>query len=256
MDSVQIILVLVSLPGAIIATLVPKYLQARLAYWLVNRGGSGEAVSPWESESGRTDKRLSLNPLVHFDLLGTGLAVLTRAGWGRELRLKPEAFERPVFHTAIVALSGPALNIMMGLAFTVALIPILSMAGKLPDADIWYALGMAAQKQPVFRYLFLIVFATAFINFRIAFFNLLPLPPLDTGQVLRAILPGKAREKLDGLTRYTAYVILAFLLLVMMLGWRWFDIIVSTPAAFILGLTGYDGWELLGLFRLLLKLPL
>jgi Zn-dependent protease len=130
------------------------------------------------------------------------------------------------------------------------------MAGKLPDTDTLYALGMAAQKQPLFRYLFLVVFATAFINFRVALFNLLPLPPLDLGQVLRALLPGNVREKLDGITRYTAYVILAFLLLVMMLGWRWFDILISTPAAFILGLTGYDGWELLGLFRLLLKLPL
>lgn len=256
MDSVQIILVLVSLPGAVIATLAPKYLQARLAYWLANRGAGGEPVYPWETEGGRESKRLSLNPLVHFDLLGTGLAALTRVGWGRELRLRPEAFERPVLHTTAVALSGPALNILMGLVFTVALIPILSMAGKLPDTDIWYALGMAAQKQPLFRYLFLIVFAAAFINFRVAFFNLLPLPPLDLGQVLRVILPGKAREKLDGITRYTAYVILAFLLLVMMLGWRWFDIIISTPAAFILGLTGYDGWELLGLFGLLLKLPL
>ncbi len=256
MDSIQIILVVVSLPGALIATLLPKYLQARLAYWLVNRGSSSEAIYPWESESGRTDRRLSLNPLVHFDLLGTGLAALTRAGWGRELRLKSEAFERPLLHTALVAFSGPVFNILIGLAFTVALIPVLGMVEISPDSDLWYTLGMAAQKQPLFRYLFLVIFATAFINFRVAIFNLIPLPPLDLGQILRAFLPAKIREKLDVVTRYTCYVILAFLLLVMLLEWSWFDIIISTPGVYVMWLTGYNGWELLGLFGVLLKLPL
>lgn len=256
MDSIQLLLVAVSLPGAIIATLLPKYLQARLAYWLANRGSGGESVYPWESTSGRSNRRLSANPLVHFDLLGTGLAVLTRIGWGRELRIKPEAFERPLLHSALVAFSGPVINILIGLAFTAALIPVLGIVEKPADADLWYTLGMAAQKQPLFRYLFLVVFATAFINFRVAIFNLIPLPPLDLGQLLRAFLPVKVREKVDAITRYTAYVILAFLLLVMLLEWGWFDIIVSTFGTYVMGLTGYDGWELLGLFGVLLKLPL
>ncbi|MCP4230848.1 MAG: site-2 protease family protein [bacterium] len=256
MDSVQVVLILVCLPGAIIATLIPKYLQSRLAYWLANRGSSSEAVYPWESEEGRESKRLSLNPFVHFDLLGTALGALARVGWGRELRLKPDAFERSVLHTAIVALYGPALNLLLGILFTLMLVPVLGKIGGPPGAQLWHTFGAVAQESPLFRYLFLIIFASAFINFRVAIFNLLPLPPLDFGQVLRAILPVKIREKLDGVTRYTSYVILAFLLLVMMLGWRWFEVVISVPAVYIFGLTGYDGWELLGLFGVLLKLPL
>ncbi|HHM06332.1 MAG TPA: site-2 protease family protein [Gammaproteobacteria bacterium] len=146
--------------------------------------------------------RLTLNPLKHIDPIGTILvpAILLWAGgilfgWARPVPVNPENLRNPRRDMALVALAGPAANLVMALIWAVLLKISLMLSGTLGMV----ALPLAYMAQ-----------AGITINVLLMVLNLVPLPPLDGSRVAAGFLPPRWG---DTLLRAEPYGLLVLLLL-------------------------------------------
>ena len=154
--------------------------------------------------------RLTLNPLPHIDPVGTVLlpAVLLLAplvlgtrpfvfGWAKPVPVDYRRLRHPRRDGLLVALAGPATNLTLAAASTLVLgllpSPVMSNGGLLG------VLGAMAA-------------ASLEINCVLAVFNLLPVPPLDGGRVLAALLPAEAARAMAAVERVGIVVVLLLLL--------------------------------------------
>ena len=147
--------------------------------------------------------RVSLNPVVHFDPVGALLFLLIALGfpgiaWGRpvpvnEFRLRPAGRFGRQGSMGLVAFAGPISNVVLG-ALAAGILRFASFLGT--------SLGEAEQ----FLWIFMIV------NFSLAAFNMIPLPPLDGSRILSAILPPFWRPVLAPLERYGVPILILLLI--------------------------------------------
>lgn len=140
--------------------------------------------------------RLTLNPFAHLDLLGTISMVLFGYGWAKPVPVNPMRFKGNMRRgMALVALAGPISNLILAFIFLVL-------------SKLVFLLG-GATGNDFFFFLFSILYVMYVSNIGLAFFNLLPIPPLDGSRVLNYFLPYKAQRFMDNLERYSSYIILA-----------------------------------------------
>ncbi len=167
--------------------------------------------------------RVSANPLHHIDPFGTlvlpALLLLSGTsflfGWAKPV---PVSFGRlkPIrLGTVLVALAGPGVNLLLALisALLVYAMPFVPVLGR-----SWLGNNLANSVE---------------INLVLAVFNLLPLPPLDGGRVLVALLPRRWAMALEGVERYTFLILLAGLFLLPMIGIDLFQWIIGVPVFFL-----------------------
>jgi Zn-dependent protease len=170
--------------------------------------------------------RVSANPVNHIDPFGTillpGMLLLMGGqmmfGWAKPVpvnfgRLKPIRLG-----TVAVAFAGPAANLLL------ALISALLVYGVIFLPQSGQVFALANLKNSVA------------INLVLAVFNMLPLPPLDGGRVLVALLPHPWGYKLSQVERYSFAILLVALFLLPMLGFRPFLWLVGLPAGLLEGL--------------------
>lgn len=112
----------------------------------------------------RSQGRLTLNPLDHLDPLGTIAILLTNFGWGKASPFDPYNLKDPKRDTALIALAGPASNILVAILLSI-------LFHSLSNLSI---LGILS---------FLI-----HLNINLAIFNLIPVPPLDGSKILGLFL--------------------------------------------------------------------
>ncbi|MBQ8868948.1 MAG: site-2 protease family protein [Oscillospiraceae bacterium] len=144
--------------------------------------------------------RLTLNPLAHLDLWGTISMILVGFGWAKPVPVNPRRFKCNMrLGMALTALAGPLSNILLALIFM-----ILSKGT--------YLLGDATGND-FFYFLNWLTFNIMYANIGLAFFNLIPIPPLDGSRILSYFLPYKAQAVYDNLERYSTYILIAVLAL-------------------------------------------
>jgi Zn-dependent protease len=162
------------------AVAVHEYAHAVVAYRF---GDSGP----------KYDGRLTLNPFVHLDVLGTLTFWLFALGWSKPITVDPQFFRNPRRDLALVALAGPLSNI--------ALATSLSLLRPLVFTHLPLSISGTA----------LALFNTAItFNLWLAVFNILPVPPLDGATVLAALQP----RLRTFFIKYVAYFKLALGLLI------------------------------------------
>ena len=166
--------------------------------------------------------RVSLNPLVHADLIGTVLfpliALITGApiiGWAKPVPVNTRALNHPRRDYVLVAAAGPASNLV--LAFLAA--TVLAAITISPQIA-----GETNVSVPVAR----ILSSLIRLNVLLAVFNMIPIPPLDGGNVLAGILPRSLGALFNNLRPY------GFLLLYALILSGGFNAIVLPPYRFIL----------------------
>ncbi|MFA7253369.1 MAG: site-2 protease family protein [Patescibacteria group bacterium] len=124
----------------------------------------------------KIEGRLSLNPLVHLDTVGTIMLLLVGFGWGKPVPVNPR-YLKGKNDELKVAMAGILTNILIAFILGIP-IRIANMSGILIDSS---------------SILVLLEYIIT-INLGLAVFNLLPLPPLDGSHVLEHFLPEDKKE--------------------------------------------------------------
>jgi len=130
--------------------------------------------------------RLTLNPLAHLDLMGSLVLIITRRfGWAKPVPINPNYYSNPRKGMMFVGLAWPGANIILAIIFSLLIRLILFVNGL--SVNSIYLSGTGS-----FIYLTVRFFVLAIIvNLSLAFFNLIPIPPLDGSKILRGFLPAK-----------------------------------------------------------------
>ncbi|MBI5034628.1 MAG: site-2 protease family protein [Chloroflexi bacterium] len=150
----------------------------------------------------RRQGRLTLQPAAHLDVVGSLMFLIGGFGWGKPVQYNPYALRAsPRTGPAIVAAAGPLSNLIFAtlLAIPVRLVPILI------DNDV-----LPLQPGEILYQLLLYVM---YFNLVLAFFNLIPVFPLDGFSILNGLLPAELAERFQ-LTQQYGFFILMLLLIV------------------------------------------
>ncbi len=147
--------------------------------------------------------RLSLNPLRHVDPIGTVVvpAVLFFLGgfifgWAKPVPVDFHRLRNPRRDMALVALAGPAANLVMAVGWAL----VMSLGA-----------GMAAAAPEVGMPLYYMGRAGITINIIIGVLNMLPVPPLDGSRVLAGLLPPRVGELFARVEPYGLIILVALL---------------------------------------------
>ncbi len=133
--------------------------------------------------------RLTLNPLKHFDPIGTLMLLFFRFGWGKPVEFDPYNLRHPRRDAALISLAGPASNLVLA--------TLLSLVLKFSPSSLF----------SVFLY------PVILININLAIFNLLPVPPLDGAKILYGFLPRDwADEYNDFMGRYGTILLILLII--------------------------------------------
>ncbi|MDD5427499.1 MAG: site-2 protease family protein [candidate division Zixibacteria bacterium] len=146
--------------------------------------------------------RLTLNPLAHLDFMGTLMMFLSgfRFGWAKPVPVNPMNLKNPRVADFWISIAGPLSNLGLGLIFGLIFRIINNLSMDIPEAVVMF------------------LFFSVMINVSLAFFNLIPVFPLDGSHILRSILPEKYESTLDQFDRFGPYL----LLILIIVGGFWF----------------------------------
>lgn len=138
--------------------------------------------------------RLSLNPLVHLDLWGSIVMVASgfRFGWAKPVPVNPMNLRNPRTADIWISAAGPLSNLGLAIIFGIVFRMLTTMTG-IPEAA------------------YLVIARGVLINLLLAFFNLIPLFPLDGSHILRNLVPPDMEATIDKFNMVSPLLLLALI---------------------------------------------
>lgn len=170
--------------------------------------------------------RLSMHPLAHADILGTlilpTLAIYTGApffGWAKPVPIDLRNLKNGRRDYALVAAAGPLANIFLALVATGLLFILVRLPLNHPIIETTQIFSVVSIQ----------------VNLMLAFFNLLPIAPLDGFNVIQGILPSRWAVSLNKMARFSGLILL---ILLFTGGFRLLAIPVTFIMRFLLSFVG------------------
>lgn len=154
----------------------------------------------------KLEGRLTLNPLAHLDPIGTLTLILFGFGWGKPVPVDSYNLKNPRRDEAIISFAGPLSNIILAII-------------------IGIIFNFLPYELPATSYQLLANFLA--INLGLAYFNLLPLPPLDGSKILFGILPYQAANEAEETLSEYGIVLLLMLFIPVFNGRSLIDLILG-----------------------------
>ena len=197
--------------------LMDSWLLERFVFWIplvlslsVHEWAHAASAKLLGDDTAERMGRLSLNPVHHIDPIGTLILPLLGVpfGWARPVPVNPLRFRPEVgMNTGLMltAAAGPASNLVIALltacatGLSIRVVPDLLPAGAMSVMTTFIVL-----------------------NVLLAFFNLLPIPPLDGSRIVDSLIPDSLRPTWDVFSQYSAFVLVAIFFLPLMKGFNVF----------------------------------
>jgi len=147
----------------------------------------------------RSQGRLTLNPLVHLDPLGSLLLLVAGFGWAKPVQINPYALQRSSpAAPMLVALAGPVSNLLLAalaaIPMRLGLLPVGITSGYLPSAFDLFSVFIL-------------------LNLILMLFNLIPIFPLDGEKILDYFLPPSGQAFMDTLRPYGSIILIVVVFL-------------------------------------------
>jgi Zn-dependent protease len=171
-----------------------------------------EAAHAWAADrlgdpTARLLGRLTLNPAVHADLIGTIVfplvAIATGVpliGWAKPVPVDFRHLRSPRRDFALIAAAGPASNLVLAVGGAL----IYNLMPMVEPADIATRAVMSPVREILTQFIV--------VNVLLAVFNMLPIPPLDGGNVLMGVLPAGGVHAIEQLRPYGFLILYALML--------------------------------------------
>ncbi|MBN2441636.1 MAG: site-2 protease family protein [Spirochaetales bacterium] len=247
LNSIDFEYVLIGIICFIIAGSVHEFAHAFSAYILGD-------------DTARINGRMTLNPLAHIDMWGSlffpffgAISGLPVIGWMKPVPVNPNNFKNPSRDDAICALAGPFSNLLQA-SFILIVLKLIRMV----------IIGFSLSTNILVGYIYFALKVYFSINICLMIFNLLPIPPLDGGWILRHFLPDDWKDKFDQIRRY-GFIILYVLVITNIFDYIFIPLVngaesfftalltanilvVCLPFAIVSGITLYFLREEVGLF--------
>ncbi len=184
-------------PGFLLAIIIHEYAHGRVA-------------KMFGDDTAEKEGRLSFNPAVHVDPMGTVIFPLIGVvmgwsviGWAKPVPVSTRNFSNAIMRKAVfwVSFAGPLSNFILGIlsAFLFAVCAIF-----IPQDFSFYTEFLKMLQYSVF------------INFLLGAFNIIPFPPLDGSRMVASFLKGETLRKYEELARYAPMLIMGVFMLSMM----------------------------------------
>lgn len=181
-----------SLISAVITLVVALTFHEFAHAWMAKRFGDDTA---------QRAGRLTLNPLMHLDPIGSLMLVFVGFGWAKPVPVNPYTIRRSGKGAMLlVSLSGPLANFLLA---GLAAIPL-----RLNLFPLQFSSGTILPTPFMFLYYFMLT------NLGLMIFNLIPVPPLDGHEILSFLLPPNLAEKWERIGYQYGMLILVFLLMI------------------------------------------
>jgi Zn-dependent protease len=165
--------------------------------------------------------RVTLNPLAHIDPIGTVLFPLLQfiahfplIGWAKPVPVNAVHLKNPRRDQIFISLAGPGSNLVAAAGFFVVLLVLKwtsTYAGSL--INIMTVTYKVPNEKSIFAPILGILFFGFLINFALALFNFIPIPPLDGHWVLYGVLPYNAAQALERMGSYGFILLYALMFL-------------------------------------------
>jgi Zn-dependent protease len=154
--------------------------------------------------------RITLNPISHIDPFGSIIVPLMLSlsgapimfGWAKPVPINPRNFTNYKRGDILVSLAGVTANFLLAILFTLLTVALVHISRVVPT-------GLT-----MFRYLAIMAGNGIWLNLILAFFNLIPIPPLDGSHVLYHLLPPQLGARYREVGRYGFLIIMGLLFMV------------------------------------------
>jgi len=217
-------LIIIKAPVILLALTVHEYCHG----WVANYLGDDTAMR---------QGRLTLNPIVHLDVIGTILMFIVGFGWAKPVPVNPHNFEDPRKGMLLVALAGPAANLLTAICAGLILRYIVP--------------GLLTSEQAIsgiYSTSLVIIILSLQYGVALAIFNMIPIPPLDGSRVLYGLLPEKQAYAYSRFEPYGMLILVGLFIF----GGRVFTYILWYPVSVIAealsGLGYFQLWQIVSYF--------
>ncbi len=176
-----IIELLLSIPALFLALSVHEFAHGYAAYKM------GDNTAKWNG-------RLTLNPLAHFDPIGSLCLLLFKFGWAKPVPVNTNNFRNRKKGIIIVSLAGPFANFCLAMLSTVIYGFYLKYTWTINAQWVGIVSDMIGY--------------CIMLNIGLMIFNLIPIAPLDGSKVLIEFLPYRARMFMYQIERYSFLILI------------------------------------------------
>ena len=176
---------ILTLPGILVALCFHEFAHA----WMSDKLGD---------PTPRMQRRLTINPAAHIDLIGFLCLLICGFGWGKPVQINPYYYKKRRRDELLVAVAGVVMNLLLAILFSIPTKFLQTM---------YYATGSG-----LIEIAFYVCLYTVQINLCLMIFNLIPCPPLDGWGILTQLVDLEKYRWYDTVYRYGGWILLVLIM--------------------------------------------